>query len=77
MQEREADTIGAAILILFVTGYDPQRALGLFDKLAQLEARADGPALDPHDTAAARKRAVAGVIADLRQRAATRGPERR
>ena len=75
MQEREADTIGAAIL--FVTGYDPQRALGLFDKLAQLEPRADGPALDPHDTAAARKRAVAGVIADLRQRQADLGPKRR
>jgi len=75
LQEREADTIGAAIL--FVTGYDPERALGLFDKLGPLETRADEPALDPHDTAAARKRVVAGVIAELRQRQAARGTEQR
>ncbi|MGA7986696.1 MAG: M48 family metalloprotease [Burkholderiales bacterium] len=75
MQEREADRIGAAIL--FVTGYDPQRALGLFDKLAQLEARAQAPVLDSHDTAAVRKQAVASVIAELRRRESAREPERR
>lgn len=75
MQEREADRIGAAIL--FVTGYDPQRALGIFDKLARLEARAKAPVLDSHDSAAARKRAIAGVIAELRQRESARDPERR
>jgi len=75
MQEREADRIGAAIL--YLTPYDPQRALGLFDKLALLETPAQGPLFDSHDTAAARKRAVAGVIAELRRRQAARGAESR
>ena len=75
LQEREADRIGAAIL--FVTPYDPQRALGLFDKLARLEPRADAKVPDTHDSAAARKRAVAGVIAELRQRESERNLERR
>ena len=75
LQEREADTIGAAIL--FVTGYDPQRALGLFDKLAQLEARAQAPLLDSHDAAAVRKQAVADVIEELRRRESGRELERR
>ena len=56
LQEREADTIGAAIL--FVTGYDLQRALGLFDKLEQLETGAQAPLLDSHDSAAERKHAM-------------------
>lgn len=75
MQEREADRIGAAIL--FLTSYDPQRALGLFDKLARLEIGAQAPVLDSHDPAAARKRAIAGVIAELRQRESARASERR
>jgi predicted Zn-dependent protease len=75
MQEREADRIGAAIL--FVTGYDPERALDLFEKLEQVEAGAEAPLLDSHDSAAARKQAVASVIAELRRRESARHPERR
>jgi predicted Zn-dependent protease len=75
LQEREADRIGAAIL--FVTGYDPQRALGIFDKLAQLETGVQAPSLDLHDTAAARKQAVASVIAELRRRDSGRELKRR
>ena len=42
LQEREADAVGAAIL--FASGYDPLRALGLFDKLSLLDKRrASGP----------------------------------
>ena len=63
LQEREADTVGAAIL--FASGYDSQRALGLFDKLAELETREDGLDQDPHDAAGIRKQAVAGVLAEL------------
>jgi predicted Zn-dependent protease len=63
LQEREADTLGAAIL--FATGYDPQRALRVFDKLAALERGEDGQAPDSHDAATARKQAVAGVFAEL------------
>ncbi len=74
-QEREADSIGAAIL--FVTDYDPQRALGLFDKLEQLESGAQAPLSDSHDTAATRKQAVASVIAELRRRESGREPQRR
>ena len=74
-QEREADAIGAALF--FVTGYDPQRALGLFDKLAQLEPRTGGSQLDAHDTAATRKRAVAGVIAELSRREKSSNSEER
>jgi predicted Zn-dependent protease len=75
LQEREADSIGAAIL--FASGYDAQRALGLFDKLEQLESGAGGPGPDAHDAAGARKHAVAQVIADLEQFHARRGPESR
>lgn len=72
---READTVGAAIF--FATGYDSQRALGLFDKLAELEAGEDGRAPDSHDAARVRKQAVAGVIAELQQFLARRGSEAR
>lgn len=65
LQEREADRIGAAIL--YASGYDPQRALALFDKLEQLEAGAAGLGPDVHDTAGVRKSLVAGVIAELEQ----------
>lgn len=73
LQEREADTLGAAIF--FASGFDARRALGLFDKLAELESREDGQSgrgADSHDAAAARKQAVAGAIAELRQRQAGR-----
>ncbi len=63
LQEREADRLGAAIF--FAAGYDAERALGVFDKLAQLEARGAGQDPDSHDAASARKQAVAGVIAEL------------
>ncbi len=63
LQEREADMVGAAIF--FTTGYDRQRALGVFDKLAALERREDGQAQDSHDAATARKQAVAEVFAEL------------
>ena len=62
-QEREADALGAAIF--FATGYDPQLALGVFDKLAALESREDGQAPDSHDVAKARKKAVSEVYAEL------------
>ena len=67
-QEREADALGAAIF--FATGYDAGRALGLFDKLAELErpiAERAGDAADTHDAAGARKQLVARVIAELEQ----------
>jgi len=75
LQEREADTVGAAIL--FASGYDSQRALGLFDKLAAMESREDGRGQDPHDPAAIRKQAVASVIADLDRIHSRRGTEQR
>lgn len=75
LQEREADTLGAAIF--FMTGYDSQRALVLFDKLAVLESREAERASDSHDAASVRKQAISGVIAELRQIHARRGPERR
>jgi predicted Zn-dependent protease len=62
LQEREADRIGAGIL--FASGYDAQRALGLFDKLAALEA---DETADSHDPAATRKETVATVLSSLRQ----------
>jgi predicted Zn-dependent protease len=65
LQEREADRIGAAIL--YASGFDAERALGLFDKLGRLEAREDARAPDSHDSAAARKQTVSGVIAELEQ----------
>ena len=75
LQEREADAVGAAIL--FATVYDPQRALGVFDKLAALESREDGQAPDSHDAAMARKQAVAEVFAELQGLHARRGPKPR
>jgi predicted Zn-dependent protease len=78
LQEREADTVGAAIL--FASGYDPQRALMLFDKLAELERRDNGrpgQATDSHDLASVRKQTVAAVIAELQQLHASRGAEPR
>jgi predicted Zn-dependent protease len=65
LQEREADAIGATIF--FVAGFDASRALRLFDRLAELEAREDALTADSHDPAAERKQAVAGVIADLQR----------
>ena len=75
LQEREADTVGAAIF--FASGYDTQRALGLFDKLAALETHKDEPAPDSHDAAGVRKQTVSAVIAELQQIHARRGPEPR
>jgi predicted Zn-dependent protease len=72
LQEREADRLGAAIF--FASGYDAQRALALFDKLAQLESEEERRNAGSHDSAAARKRAVAGVFADLERLQAGRGP---
>ena len=67
-QEREADSLGAAIFA--ATGYDAPRALKLFDKLSEQEARSNlraGHETDSHDSARARKHAVARVIAELRK----------
>jgi predicted Zn-dependent protease len=75
LQEREADTLGAAIF--FASGYDPQRALGLFDKLAELETSEHGSTPEAHDAASVRKQAVSGVIGKLRQIHARRNPEPR
>ncbi len=78
LQEREADALGA--VIFYASGFDPVRALALFDKLAVLETRNSGgagQAADPHDAAAARKQAVAGAIAEqqrLRPRRVTASP---
>lgn len=69
LQEREADRLGA--VILSATGYDAQRALTLFDKLAALEAVESGRAgrdTDSHDAAFVRKRLVSAVIAELQAR---------
>lgn len=68
LHEREADTIGAAIL--FASGYDAERALGLFDKLAALESREDGRVSGSHDVATERRQAVSRVLADLQRRQA-------
>lgn len=73
-QEREADTVGAAIF--FASGYDVQRALTLFDKLVDMEPRGTrraghaGQVPDSHDSAATRKQIVAAVVADLQARQA-------
>ena len=75
LQERQADSVGAAIF--FASGYDPQRALRLFDKLAELETRADERAPETHDAASVRKQTVSGVIAELQQVQARRGAEPR
>ena len=75
LQEREADKLGAAIF--FATGYDSKRALGVFDKLAELERREGGadPDSDSHDAAMVRKQAVAAVLDDLQRFQASRNPE--
>lgn len=65
LQEREADSLGAAIF--FTAGFDIRRALRVFDKLEALETRADGGETDSHDTPAARKESVMSVIAQLQQ----------
>ncbi len=61
LQEREADSIGAAIF--HAAGYDPQRALQLFDKLAKLEK--DGFESPTHDSAIARRESLAAAFARL------------
>ncbi|MEO8145724.1 MAG: M48 family metalloprotease [Betaproteobacteria bacterium] len=66
-QEREADRVGAAIFP--ATGYDAQRALGVFDKLSGLEPR---HGQDSHDAAGERKQAIAAVFAEQRLRRARR-----
>jgi predicted Zn-dependent protease len=71
LQEREADRLGAAIF--FATGYDAQRGLQLFDKLAQLE-RGDAGTHDPVET---RRQSIAQVIADLKRLHAAREPVER
>ena len=71
LQEREADHLGAAIF--FAAGYDAQRALALFDKLARLES--DEARRNPagsHDSAEARKLAIAQVFVELQRRHAGR-----
>lgn len=73
LQEREADRLGAAIF--FATGYDAQRAIGVFDKLAYLESREDGQDPDSHDAAKVRQQAVTQVIAELRQANLRRDPK--
>jgi len=78
LQEREADALGAAIL--FASGYDPQRAMKVFDKLTELEALDKGRAgqlTDSHDAARIRKQSVSAVIAELQELDARRGPELR
>lgn len=65
LQEREADRLGAAIF--FASGYDSQRALALFDKLAELETREAGKATDTHDAALVRKLAVSRVLTELQK----------
>jgi predicted Zn-dependent protease len=75
LQEREADALGAGILL--ASGYDAQRALGVFDKLAELETGKDGEAADSHDSARARKQAVSAVIAELQQSRVRGAPDPR
>jgi predicted Zn-dependent protease len=59
LQEREADAIGAALLAR--SGYDAQRALNVFDKLAQIE---NGTFVEDatHDPATTRKKAISEVL---------------
>jgi len=71
LQEREADTIGAAIL--FTTGYNPQRAMKVFDKLADAESVERDPEACVYETASVRKQSVAAVIAALQKIYARRG----
>lgn len=75
MQEREADTIGAAIL--FATGYDPQRAMRIFDKLADPVVAGSDPEAGVHEAASVRKQTVAAVIATLEKLHDRRGGEPR
>ena len=75
LQEREADRLGAAIF--FAAGYDARRALVLFDKLAQLESGEERRNPGSHDSAEARKQAIAQVLAELQQLHAGRGPGER
>ncbi len=78
LQEREADSLGA--VILFASGYDPRRALLLFDKLAEHEppepVGTRQPA-DTHDPARVRKRSIEAVIAELQALEARRKADRR
>ena len=62
VQEREADRIGAAIF--FASGYDAERALTLFDKLAVLELREGS---EVHDPAMVRRAAVLAVLKSLQR----------
>lgn len=64
-QERAADRLGAAIF--YAAGYDAERGLALFDKLARLESEEDRRNPGSHDPAATRRQAIAGVLADLRR----------
>lgn len=75
LQEREADTVGAAIF--FASGYDARRALRLFDKLVALETGANSGGADSYDAAEIRKQTVSGVIAELQQMRARGSPEPR
>ena len=72
LQEREADSLGAAIF--FATSYDTERALGIFDKLAEREPGGAGPESDAHDAAIVRKQAVAAVFAQLQHSDARANP---
>jgi predicted Zn-dependent protease len=74
LQEREADEVGAAIF--YAAGYDLNRALQLFDKLAALESGEDGKLADSHDAATMRKQAISRVVAELRKFEERRGPGR-
>lgn len=78
LQEREADSLGA--VILYASGYNPQRALLLFDKLAALEPQEKGgapQAADTHDSARLRKKSVEAVIVEMQALDARRKAERR
>ena len=75
LQEREADSRGAAIF--FATGYDAQRALRVFDKLSELETREDRRDPDSHDAAKVRKLAISDVLEDLQRFHAQRDPKQR
>jgi predicted Zn-dependent protease len=63
LQEREADAIGAAVLLF--SGYDWQRSLALFDKLAELEHGDEAAEDSTHDAASLRRRTVMRVIEAL------------
>jgi predicted Zn-dependent protease len=63
LQEREADAIGAAVLD--ASGYDPARALVLFDKLANLGQDLE---TSTHDGATARREAVLRALDEARRR---------